>query len=254
MHPAHPLPSQKVTFGAGVSNNFVLGGADRAIDRARATTVPEGIPQQDEYQDYVEGAIVHALAAPGLAPWVGSRVGLGYDTEGGLTFTGRAVRVDARHAFTTQRLALSIGLGATAILSRQASESTAARDVPGVNTQGVTGWGLDIPVIVGWRSDADLVQVWAGVRAGHERLSGDVVLRARALPAGEVEERAALSAQRWQGGGLVGLAVGVRPFWVGVELDAAYQRYGGKLAWANTGEVEAEGFTLTPTGAVVGKF
>jgi hypothetical protein len=79
-----------------------------------------------------------------------------------------------------------------------------------------------------------------------------VLLRASLDP--QQESRAALSASRWFAGALLGLAVGVRPLWVAVELDAAYQRFGGELAWAGTRPVEVEGFTLAPTGAVIVKF
>lgn len=258
MHPAHPLASQRVTMGAGVSNNFVLGGADESIESARQTTVPSGVPEPSDRQQYAEGAIVHTLVAPGLAPWVGARVGIGYGTEGGVTYTGRAARIDGRYALYNDRTALSFGVGASGILSHPTSDSPGsgtpgtARGVPGVDASGVTGWGLDVPIIAGWRSDAELVQIWGGLRGGYERIFGEIRLRA-SLDQQE-EFRADLSAHRWFAGGLLGLAVGVRPFWVGVELDLAYQRLGGQLEWAGTRAVAVEGFTLAPTGAVIGKF
>jgi hypothetical protein len=185
-------------------------------------------------------------------------VGIGYGTEGGVTYTGRAARVDGRYALYDDRLALSFGLGASGILSHPSSDSggsrtpTTSRGVPGVDASGVTGWGLDVPIIAGYRSDAELVQIWGGVRGGYERLFGEVLLRAD--PNQQDETRADLSARRWFAGGLLGLAVGVRPFWVGVELDFAYQRLAGELEWAGTSSVDVDGFTLAPTGAVTGKF
>jgi hypothetical protein len=258
MHPAHPLASQRVTMGAGVSNNFVLGGADESIESARQTTVPAGVPEPAERQQYAEGAIVHTLAAPGLAPWVGARVGIGYGTEGGVTYTGRAARVDGRYALSNDRTALSFGLGASGILSHPSSDSSGSRTpgttrgVPGVDASGVTGWGLDVPIIAGFRSDAELVQIWGGLRGGYERMFGELLLRASLDPQDESE--ADLSANRWFAGGLVGIAVGVRPIWVGVELDFAYQRFSGELEWAGTRSVAVKGFTLAPTGALIGKF
>jgi len=244
-------------MGAGISNNFVLGGADDSIESARQTTVPAGVPEPRDQQQYAEGAIVHTLVAPGLAPWVGARVGIGYGTEAGLTYTGRAARVDGRYALSNERTALSFGLGASGILSHPSSDSSGSRPgttrgVPGVDASGVTGWGLDVPIIAGYRSDAELVQIWGGIRGGYERIFGELLLRASLDP--QEESAADLSAHRWFAGGLVGLAVGVRPLWVGVELDFAYQRFGGELEWAGTRTVAVEGFTLAPTGALIGKF
>jgi hypothetical protein len=258
MHPAHTLAPQRVTMGAGVSNNFALGGADESIEAARQTTVPAGVPAPAGQQQYAEGAIVHTLVAPGLAPWVGARVGTGYGTDAGVTYTGRAARIDGRYALSNEKTALSFGLGASGILSHPSSDSGGsrtpgtARGVPGVDASGVTGWGLDVPIIAGYRSDAELVQIWGGLRGGYERLFGEILLRANLDQ--QEESRADVSAHRWFAGGLLGLAVGVRPFWVGIELDFAYQRLAGELDWAGTRAVEVEGFTLAPTGAVVGKF
>jgi hypothetical protein len=262
MHPAHALPAGRVTLGAGVSNNFVLGDADAAIQSARVaagaeTQVSRGTPEE---QAYVEGSIADTLVAPGLAPWVGARAGMGYDSDAGVTYTGRAVRVDARHAFQDERVALSVGGGATGRLLRPRSDAGAdgravavnQSDIPGLDAGGVTGWGVDVPVVVGYRTDADLVQVWAGARGGYERSTGEFLLTVD-LDA-TIVDRADVDASRWYGGALLGLAVGVRPFWVGVELDATYHHLSGELAWRDTAPIKLQGVSLAPTGAVVGKF
>ena len=78
------------------------------------------------------------------------------------------------------------------------------------------GFGFDVPVIVGWRSTASVVQVWAGGRGGVERSAAGIALT-------DGTDAATLTATRWYGGGLVGFAVGLQPLWVAFELDAAYQ-------------------------------
>lgn len=255
LHPAHTLPPSGVRMGAGVQGNFVLGEADQSIDAARGAIASQGaISSDEEAQAYAEGAIAHVLFAPGLAPWVGARVGVGYDTEAGLTYTGRTARVDARHAFEMEAIALSAGLGASAVLSRRgdgSSEDPTARDqaVPGIDTTSLSGWGLDVPLLVGWRSDPELIQVWGGLRGGYERVLGDVFLRIE--PSATEVQEASFDASRWYGAGLVGLMVSIDPLWVAIELSAAYGRVEGELDRFD-GEVTA--LSLSPAGAVGGTF
>ena len=59
-------------------------------------------------------ALVAAAIAPGLAPFVGARVGVGNNFEGGLTYTCRSVRVDRRRGFDDGKGTLAPGLGAPA--------------------------------------------------------------------------------------------------------------------------------------------
>jgi len=265
MHPAHALPAGRVTMGAGVSNNFVLGDADRSIEEARAATQPLGaISEPSAQQTYAAGAIAHTLGAPGLAPWVGARAGIGYTSDAGLTYTGRTVRADARHAFQNEKLALSAGGGLSGVLARpgedtpgssggrQLGAAPGSSAIPGLDARGVTGWGADVPVIVGYRSDAELVQVYGGARGGYERLTGEI--RLNVDPNAQTIQTAQLSASRWYVGGLLGVAVGVRPIWAVVELAANYMRFEGELDWQDTGPVKLDGVTLQPSGAVVGKF
>jgi hypothetical protein len=246
-------------MGAGVQGNFVLGDADDRIAGARAAVASGGaISSPAEQQAYAEGAIAHVLFAPGLAPWVGARVGVGYETEAGLAYTGRSARVDARHAFEAKDVALSAGLGASAVLSRRGSGSDddpTARDqaVPGLDANGLSGWGIDVPILVGWRSDPELVQVWGGVRGGYERVLGDVILRVD--PSATTEETSEFDASRWYGAGVVGVMVSIDPIWVGVELAAAFGRAEGELDIGGshlTGKATA--LSLSPAGAVGARF
>jgi hypothetical protein len=260
LHPAHALPTSAVRMGAGVQGNFVLGGADDRIDAARAAVANDGAVDSGEQQAYAEGAIAHVLFAPGLAPWVGARAGIGHDTEAGLTYTGRSARIDARHAFEGKKLALSAGVGASALLSRRGSSpdnDPSARDqaVPGIDASGVSGWGFDAPVIVGWRSTAELIQLWLGLRGGHERLMGDVFLRVD--PSATAEETAELDVSRWYGGALCGVMVAIDPVWVAVELGVSVGRGQGTLtrpAPAGKSDVELTGVSLSPAGAIGGTF
>jgi hypothetical protein len=271
MHPAHTLPTARVSVGAGVSSNFRFGSADTAVERGRTAT-SVGTTTANPEQDVIDGAVARATTTEGLAPWVGGRVGLDDDNEAGLTYTGRTARIDARHAFERQDWAVSLGLGASVLLLRaspaepapiESDAPRAGRITGSVNEFSATGWGLDVPIIVGWRSTGEVVQAWAGARGGFELGSGDLpIVFDPMVPLGEPgsESNASVDANRWYAGGLLGFAVGFRPFWIALELDVAYQSISGSATFpeGSADPVErsarATGLTMAPTGAVIGKF
>lgn len=256
-------------MGAGVSGRFVSGDADQAIAEARVATAQQGaVSSPDQEQRLVAGAMAHTALAPGMAPWVGARAGIGFDSDAGVTYSGRTVRVDGRHAFVLgekRAFALSVGGGLSGVLTRAGSSSPAdpsgggrEGEIPGVDASGATGWGFDVPLLVGWRSNASLIHAWLGPRAGYERLGGELVLRIDPDPT--VERHAPLGASRYYVGGLAGLSVGVGPVWIAVELGAAYQAIDGSLDVEQPGggstrhSAQLEGLSLTPGGAVGGRF
>lgn len=271
LHPAHTLPPNQVTFGAGVSAQVAALGAAEAIDAARTSAPAQAQPATPEDERaYFDGALTHVLVAPGVAPWIGARAGVGYDSDAGLTYSGRAVRVDGRHALAHGDLALSAGVGFTGILTRPGSDPpidetggaeparSADGGIGGLDAGAVSGWGVDVPVIAGWRSAGDIARVWLGPRGGYEQLSGEVRLQlepsTRNVLVGPVEGR------RWHVGGLLGLAFGFEPVWVAIEVQGSFQWIEGHLeAESTTGarvehDADVRGLTVSPAGALIGKF
>ncbi|HEY3592607.1 MAG TPA: hypothetical protein VGL13_01995, partial [Polyangiaceae bacterium] len=168
LHGAHALHDHEVAVGAGFSGTFATGDANDVALRAR-TAGPNGAATTD-----IARATAVAMAlSPAVAPWVSARVGLHGDNEAGITYTGRAIGVDVRHAFYGEGgIALSVGIGANVVTGTPSDESPSAGDVR-------LDWrsaGVDVPVLVGWRSAAGIVEAWAGARGGFERVAGDVVL------------------------------------------------------------------------------
>lgn len=261
LHPAHVLPEGRVSAGAGVSSTFQLGEGKTAVDALNAA--PTGSPAEEE-QRTVDGVLATALFAPGLAPWVGARAGLGGHNEAGATYTGRSIRLDARHAFSDEHFALSVGAGASGILMHPRSnppEAAASTDVGGRFTEdakdaSATGFGFDVPVIVGYRSAPSIAQVWAGGRVGLERVRADLPLDS-SVP---TDQPARASGTRVYGGGLVGLSVGVKPVWISLQLDVNYQSISGNVSFPGAAAQPAsrdasfQGLSLVPTGAVIGNF
>jgi hypothetical protein len=264
LHAAHPLPPGLVTVGAGVSGQFVTGPAADAISDARAAAQNPGGNQLAAQRSIQDGALAHAALAPGVAPWVSVRTGIGFDSDAGVTYSGRSVRGDARHGFVFGEYALSAGAGASAVLLRPGSDApsddmsgTAVTEssggIRGVDTGDMTGWGLDLPILFGWRSDADLVRLWVGARAGYERVFGEVLIGASV--SGMTDQTGSATASRWYAGGLVGLAVGIGPIWAAAELDAAYQRMEGSFELeGDRNDVELSGVSLSPGAALLTKF
>ncbi|RYE92531.1 MAG: hypothetical protein EOO75_06475 [Myxococcales bacterium] len=244
LHSAHVEPEGAVTVAAGVAGQVVVGDPARRLQQAREQSVAGAAPPPSAAADYRRAALVVAALAPGVSPFVGARVGLGWQSEAGVTYSGRALRLDARHAFQDGSLALSVGLGGHALLARPGSEP--GDSLRGLELDGVKGYGLDVPVIAGWRSDGGLVSLWAGVRGGLEQQRGEIV-----FGDGTATTPFAWSARRWWGGGLVGLMAGFRHVFVALELDASYH---DASATAGDTPLSLSGVTLAPAAALLGKF
>jgi len=242
LHPAHALPSGQTAFGAGVGERFVLGSERSALDYARQRVAEGASPPADPR--YTRGVLVALAEGPALAPWGSARVGIPGSNEAGLSFSGQAVRADARHAFDWGSTALSAGLGLTA---RGFGHS--ALELPGTDLNRVSGFGLDVPVLFGYRTDADLISVWGGLRGAFDHWSGNVSL--------DTDADSSLSASRVSAGPVLGLAVGVAPIYVAAELELDYSHVTGTLDRAAPHEHDQatiDGWSLRPAGALIGKF
>lgn len=227
-----------------MSAQFAVGEFSTVSANARAEAsrapVTEGIPQTDTA--YAQGALVAASVAPGMAPFVAARVGLGFQFEGGLTYTGRAARVDARRSFAlSEETDLSLGLGLSAPLLGRESGS-----LPNVDLSKLRGYGADIPLLVGWESLAGLYKVWGGVRGEYEHVSLDDVT-SDPIP-GAPSQTIPLRGDRIGAMGVVGLSVGFRFIHVALEFDAGYAYIHGTF---NGTSASVSGLVLSP-GAAIG--
>ncbi len=248
LHPAHVLGEGLTSAGVGLTGTFVGGDAASAIRDARgvagAGTGATGPASDAQAATYARGAAAAGALGPGVSPWVGARVGLPHASEAGLTYTGHLVRVDARHAFEAEHWALSVGAGASAVLARRGNGDSS--ELEGLVLEGENGWGLDVPVLVGWRSTSGILSLWAGPRAGWERLGGTVTFRiATPPPGGDVAVT-----HTWAGG-VLGARVGFRHVFAAFELDASAHKLDGSLAGS---DVSVRGVSLAPSGALVATF
>lgn len=231
LHSAHVLPPGAVRAGAGLSGQIALLAPAAASPATNAANAAKN------------GAQLEAIAvAPAVAPWVGARIGIQDDNEGGLAYSGRSIRIDGRHAFSLGGaplpLTLSIGLGASAVTARRLGEPS--------DGSSVYGGGIDMPVLFGWKSTSDLYSIWLGPRAGIELLKGRLLEDSQ-----NPESLVDVTGRHIFAGFVAGVRVGFRHVHVALELSGAYHRADGSLAGAAVGLNQ---FTLTPAGALLTTF
>lgn len=237
LHPAQAIDPGQVRAAAGFSANVATGEFAEAL---RAATHPNATVAGEPDTAAAEGALAEASLAPGIAPWAAARVGIWESAEGGLTYTGRAVRADIRRVFKLSRTwSLSVGAAGSAVLSGRQAGGTVA----GVDLGALRGWGADTPLLVGYSSDGDLYMAWLGARGGWEHVEAGGMQGEPGMPAPPFS----ISATRWWGGGLLGAAVGFRHIHVAMEIDASYANVTGSLAGTHA---QVAGLMLTPAGCV----
>jgi hypothetical protein len=233
LYPARTLPTGAVRASGGVSGNFAVGALGSDLEAARSHA-------SGPADTYTRGALVAAAVAPGLAPFVAARVGIGERFEGGATYTGRGVRIDVRRSFDWNDVSLSIGVGATGAFYGNPDTAT----FPSLDLRDTHGYGADVPVLVGWQSAARIYMAWFGVRGGWDHTD---VSPLTTEPFEVPGAPPMLSADRFYGGAVVGMAAGFRHLHAALELDAAYQTVHGSY-----GPVSAtvQGISLAPAAAL----
>jgi hypothetical protein len=235
LHGAHALDPGTTAGGVGFSGTFVTG----ATQTTSAPTEP-GLPPAQNGAVLNDGALEAAMA-PSVAPWVAARMGIAGNNEAGLAFTGRALRVDARHAFESGHLAFSLGAGGNVVWrgsDPNPSDPLSLR----------SGYGFDIPALVGWQSDAGVLSLWGGARGGMEALVTEIYVEPG--PA-MTTAPANLPLLHSYAGGVAGLAMGLRHVHVAFELDVFYHWVSGDLDGT---AVKVKGLTLAPAGALIFTF
>lgn len=241
MHGAHALSPKQTSFGAGFSGTFLTGPARQAVQAAREPLSPSTSTDVIGARE----SAVNAAMAPSVAPWVGARVGLPADNEAGIAFTGRALRLDARHVFEDGPIAFSIGAAGNVVWRNTDPVSQGSSTFFNVRS----GYGFDVPLLVGWQSTAGVVSLWGGARGGMETI-GAVVSDAGPGGGHRPFEVVITDVDLWRRyvGGVAGLSMGFRHVHVVLELDVLYQAVSGRLYDA---DVRVDGVTLSPAGGLI---
>ncbi len=248
LHPAQVEPAGTVIMGAGVAGQVAAGDLGTTLRSAQNVAVPGAAVTPQAPAAYASGVMAAAGVDPGVSPWVSGAVGLAGNNEGGLLFTARTLRADVRHAFEKGRWAFSVELGGHALLERPGYKSGA---LGGLDLGAVSGYGLDVPLLLGWEDRLHIVALWLGARGGYERVQGSVVVSGLPFMGGETMSTTPIAADHWSAGGLLGLRVGFNHVFVATELDASYEHVTGKLG---TLSASASGLGLTPAAALLLRF
>ena len=250
LHPAHVLAAGDLRAEAGIAARAVVGNLGDSLKGATNEAASAKALGQDPCATgcsttYAQGALVAAAMAPDLSPVAGVRVGVGGGFEGGIMYTGRGARIDLRRSFPLGKRptawALSVGLGLDA-----AFEGRQNNGLPDVDNANLFGFGADLPVLLGWKSAANLYYVWLGARFGYEH---DTIQprNSEVVPPGGQSTAPQLVGDRFAVGGLLGLAIGFRHIHVALELEADYAAITGTFG-GTTGKID--GLSLTPATAV----
>lgn len=225
MHPAHVLPEGKVSVGAGAAGQIA------ALERAQPVRDDKSAPVIEEY-----------AVSPGLSPWASGRVGITGDNEAGITYAGRAFRVDFRHAFNLDPVYLSLGAAGSGVVPRAKGG--------GDDLGSAYGGGGDVPILVGWKSTADLYSVWAGARGGFEILNGSA-LESEIIQGGRTDVFLPFAGKHFFVGGLVGTKVGFRNLHVALEVDVLYHFGDGTFGENEEHEASVQQLTISPGSALI---
>jgi hypothetical protein len=163
-----------------------------------------------------------------------------------VAYTGRGARIDMRRSFDAGPWSVSLGAGVTGVFYGRAESSP----LPNVDLSELHGYGADVPILVGWESPAGLYMAWAGVRAGWEHTAIESLTSEPKSPA-LGSPSIGLAADRFYGGGVLGIATGFRHVHVAVELDVAYQSVAGDFAGTHA---RVQGVTAAPATALFWDF
>ncbi len=249
LHPAKTLPKGELRVAAGMSANAIAGGASSSLTAARNEAASDVSGTAPTDATYTKGALVAAAIGPGIAPYVSARVGMPYQFEGGLTYTGRGIRADLRRAFyfgADRAWAVSVGVGGSAALYGRLQSTT----LPGVDLSDLRGWGADVPLLVGYESTGGLYMLWFGVRGGweHDEIE-DLTSEPKTVTLGVPP--VGLSGDKYWGGGVLGIATGFRHLHVALELDANVIYVTGQF---NGTSASVTGAAITPATALWWEF
>jgi len=220
-----------------MSANIVPGSLANDLATAREIGANEPVSTNPSF---AKGALVAAAIAPGLAPYAGARVGIGNQFEAGLAYTGRAVRADMRRSFGDGPWNYSIGLGGSAALYGRQQGS----DLPNVEIGSLKGYGFDVPLLAGWESPGGIYKLWFGGRGGFEHIN---IERLTTEPKEGVGGPIGLDANRFFGGGVVGMATGFNHVHVALEASVSYQVVTGTYNQTNA---TVRGITIAPATAL----
>ncbi len=202
-----------------------------------ATTLDEGRAPTASNEQVIRTAASYAFTPPGIASYVGGRVGLGHAAEGSLALVGRTLRLGARRELIHDGdFTLSGGLAGRFAFVGGALDGL----MPSFEVQRANLYGGEASLVAGI-TRRDIYDAWVGLRAGY--LYGDATVQAAAIQPQSFD----LTAHRVEGALAVGMRVGFGHLSAAIELDL-------RMAWTTGGrdgqKVDALTWALVPAGTL----
>ena len=237
LHPTHAMHPGKQEVTAGMATEVAIGLPYSYTEATQDPTDP----------NYPSAQMTQLLVAPTVSPWFSGRFGITKEVELGLAYSGRALRGDGRYVVDLGDFAFSAGLGLSLIPQQFASSGEGQFQVIG------NGVGTDLPVLFGWRSSAELVQLWTGLKFRYEYLAGNLPYRDDLIDSGAAPERTTsdLSGNRLSLGALAGIAFLVRP--VSIRFEVMMSKHWGFGEYLGS-PLDIELWSFSPAGAIAYQF
>lgn len=167
-----------VRFQVGAAGVAPIGGDLAAIRAGRdRLNAPEVVDDGAATTQAILPAVAAGFSArPGVAPVTRATLSLSKSIEGSVHYSGRDAHVAGRYLIFESRstdagaTTLSVGADGHAILQGRPQDGYIT-----ATSETVRGYGLAVPVLLGWQSDANLVIAYAGALVGYERVTAKIL-------------------------------------------------------------------------------
>lgn len=216
-----------VRFQVGAAAVAPVGGDLAAVRAGRERLdAPEVVNDDPATTQALLPAIAIGFAArPGVAPVMRATMSLSKDLEANVHYSGRDAHVGARYLLWERRsedagaLTLSIGGDGHALLRGRPQDGYI-----NATSETVRGWGVAVPAILGYQSDAGLFIAYVGALVGYERISATILYQKASAVASHD-----LTLGRLHVTGTAGIGVGFRRVRVILELGVRRDSIAAKL-------------------------
>lgn len=253
--PAHVAPKGHVTAELGSDISVPTGALTSTYDAAK-TLASAGksrtLTEDEKVQLFIAGTNL-ALSPPAMVNHFAVNYVPAERWEVGLRYASKAFRLGGRRQLLVQEddgYDLTVGLG----VQRWSYGFPIGDILDIVDIDDFTRWSLDVPVVVGWRTD--VYRLWAGPRLAVSSHSAKVVIRAPGN-AGTLasEDVAAMEGSALFVGAQAGAAIGYKMLFLAFELTAVRMIGNARLdVFGRRVEADTGTFIVYPGLALLGEF
>ena len=252
LQPAHVAPRGHVQVAAGLEIAVPSGGVDKVVDAAQtvADAAQAGMITDDQKWQLLDAGMNLVASPPSLSQHLAIAYTVVDRTELSLRYAGGGWRLGGRYQILSRvdaPLDLVAGLG----VARATTPIPAGDVLPVLKIDDFTRWTFDVPILAG--TSGDWFRVWFGPRFLYTRFDTRMHLE---LVQDEVV-MASFEGSAFYYGGQVGVAVGYRKVFFGIELTLAGlsgSATASTMLSIPTRKVDINGFVVYPALGFMGEF